>query len=246
MPAAGQLALLDVPPVPQHPARWSEPLLDVLRRVVPRGLVVDPMGGVGTLGRLGPEWTVATGDLEPEWARQAGRYNSCGVRWDARRLPLGTGTVPVIVTSPAYGNRYADAYAPPDYGTPDARRSHGTRRTYRLALGRDLSPGNGGGLPWGARYRDLHAACCREYARVLRPGGLLFVNVKDFYERESLRRVTAWWWKTLQAAGLHGPEAVWTVPLRGDQNTARRRAAGSPTVDAETIARFRAAGGEAE
>src|SRR3990167_127147 len=93
-----------------HPAKWSKPLLIALQSIVPPGLVVDPFGGVGSLALLGPRWRVLCGYLEPEWIGQAWKYGATGLRWDATRLPLASGSVPAVITSPAYGNRLADAH----------------------------------------------------------------------------------------------------------------------------------------
>jgi hypothetical protein len=46
-------------------------------------------------------------------------------------------------------------------------------------LGRPLTPGNSGALQWGEEYRALHVAVWTECRRVLKPGGIFVLNVKD-------------------------------------------------------------------
>jgi hypothetical protein len=43
-----------------------------------------------------------------------------------------------------------------------------------------------------ADYRDLHLAAWREAERVLRPGGVFILNMKDHYRDGLLQPVTAW------------------------------------------------------
>lgn len=213
-----------------HPAAWSLPLIAALREIIPPGVVVDPFGGTGRLGILGSRWRVLCGDIEPEWIGQAWRYGVKGLRWDATALPLTSGSVPAVVTSPAYGNRLADTYA----YDPKARRSDGTRRSYRGCLARPLSKGSGAGLQWGDDYRAMHALALREFVRVLRLGGLLAINMKDHIRGGTLQRVCDWWAEAMTEAGIEVRERR-RVALAGDQNLARARAAGRLVVEHEEL-----------
>jgi len=212
-----------------HPAKWSKPLLIALQSIVPPGLVVDPFGGVGSLALLGPRWRVLCGDLEPEWIGQAWKYGATGLRWDATRLPLASGSVPAVITSPAYGNRLADAYE-----FDGSKASDSVRRSYRGHLQRDLSAGSGAGLQWGPEYRDLHRRSLAEFRRVLAPGGLLVINMKDHPRNGAIQKVCDWWAAAMADAGFRVSERI-KVALKGDQNTARERAAGRPVVDHEEL-----------
>ena len=232
MPTLDLFAPAAAPEPRPHPAAWSLPLLDALREIVPPGIVVDPFGGTGKLALLGQRWRVLCGDLEPEWVGQAWRYGAKGLRWDATALPLASGSVPAVVTSPAYGNRLADAYA---YDPCDAgRRSDGTRRSYRGFLGRPLSEGSGAGLQWGDAYRALHERALREFVRVLAPGGMLVVNMKDHVRGGRLQRVCDWWAEALRTAGAR-VTCRKNIVLAGDQNLARARAQGRLVIDHEEL-----------
>ncbi len=123
-------------------------------------------------------------EIEPEWAAL-----SSGIRvGNALALDLPTASVDAVVTSPAYGNRMADHHNARD-GSP--------RHTYRHALGRPLHPQNAGALQWGPgkagdAYRAFHARAWREARRVLRPGGLLILNLKNHIRVGCEQDVTFW------------------------------------------------------
>lgn len=175
-----------------HPAKFNAALLAELARLIwleahrlrraRRPVrVLDPFGGTGRLQWCagGPVHVVA-GDLEAEWLGQAPGDT---VRADACRAPFADGTFDVIATSPTYGNRMADTY--------DGR--DGSRRhTYRIDLGRMPTGGSSAVLQWGDDYRDLHRAAWLEALRLLRPGGLLIVNVKDHRRRGEWQQVPQW------------------------------------------------------
>lgn len=233
----------------QHPAKWSEPVLRQIGRLVKdeaarieRPLeVLDPFAGVG-LARLrdalGPAAETVTGvDLEPEWAATD---VGCIVG-DATDLPSDwTGRFDVVATSPTYGNRMADLY--------DGR--DGSRRmTYRLCLGRPPSDGSSAGLQWGEEYRELHVRAIAEWERILRPalpgievGGLALLNTSNHVRGGDLQLVTEWFVGTLAQRGwrLLGAVPVPTSRYGMGANrdardafemiTAARPPAGAPTL----------------
>jgi hypothetical protein len=98
------------------------------------------------------------------------------------------------------------------------------RVSYRHTLGRPLSTGNSGALQWGDAYRALHRAAWAEVVRVLRPGALVLVNVKDHIRRGRLVPVAAWHWETLEALGcvVEAVDPVHTPGLRLGANRAAR------------------------
>lgn len=185
-----------------HPAKFNAALLAELARILWLEAhrhrrrrtplrVLDPFAGTGRLQWCagGPVHVVAT-DLEPEWLTQAPGDTACA---DALRLPFADDTFDVVATSPTYGNRMADTY--------DGR--DGSRRhTYRIDLGRMPTDGSTAVLQWGDRYRELHLAAWLEVARVLRPGGLLVVNVKDHQRRGDWQGVPAWHVDAMRRCGF--------------------------------------------
>lgn len=201
----------DCTPAPKHPAKWSEPILDVIRahveaerEAVGRDLVVlDPFCGVGMprlANALGEQTTLVGVELEPEWAIGG------AVVANAVALPCRPASVDVLATSPAYGNRMADAHnavercrscagdgfvreqRAPDYPRKPCEKCAGTgrrdyvRNTYRHTLGRKPSDGSAAVLRWGPKYRRLHEAAWRAANDALRPGALVLVNVKNHTE----------------------------------------------------------------
>lgn len=129
--AAGRKATAKAKPLAlrpeDHPAQWSEPVLDAIVDVlVDLGEVdfeaLDPYCGVG-LGRLHDKLAKffdedggLTGvELEREWAkRRAGMPVGCQiVKGDATNLPAGwSDHFGFVITSPCYGNRMADCHEP--------------------------------------------------------------------------------------------------------------------------------------
>ena len=107
-------------------------------------------------------------------------------RFGAERF--GDATFDAICTSPTYGNRMADHHN---------ARDASPRHTYRHVLGRPLTRGNSGALQWGdgiagEEYRALHVAVWTECRRVLKPGGIFVLNVKDHIRGGVLQEVTKW------------------------------------------------------
>lgn len=181
--------------IPPHPATYPIAVMDIFRELIPGGSrVLDPFAGVGTIHELRPECTTSGIEIEPEWAA-ASPHTLVG---DSRVVMAGipAGTFDVVATSPAYGNRLADAF----YAATDAH----ARRSYALDLGRPLSDGSGAGCEFDTdgEYEELHEAVWSLAAKVLRPGGLLLLNCKDFQRDGKVVPVTGWHVATLAALGL--------------------------------------------
>lgn len=207
-----------------HPAKFSTEILDVLRPLMERlpGPILDPFAGTGRIHELGRTDTIGV-EIEPEWAEQHER-TLCG---DSRRLTtlFERYSIGSIVTSPAYGNRMADSYD----GRDGSRRS-----TYRIALGRPLTDGNGAGLHFGDDYRELHRVVWREAFAVLRTGGELVVNVSDFIRNGDVVPVVEWHRETILAIGFELVETM-TIPTRRMGHGANREL----RVPGERLLRFR-------
>jgi len=199
-----------------HPATFTPAVLDVIRDVLlaERELqgreleVLDPFAGTGGIHALDVLDGINTYglELEPEWA---GQHPDTMVG-DATDIPDPDNTFDAVATSPAYGNRMADAY--------DGR-DGSTRRTYRLALGRPLTEGSGAGLQFhnsrrGDGYRDLHAKAIAEMVRVVKPGGLIVVNMKNHIRGGYLQLAVEWWLQKLLEHGCAIVE-IRRVPVTG-------------------------------
>lgn len=215
-----------------HPARYSPELLpvfaDLLRSTVGTGaMVLDPFAGTGRIHELHPEFDTHGIELEPEWAALHPRTQV----GDALALPFDNASMDAIVTSPTYGNRLADSHNASD---PDRRRS------YTHDLGRDLTAGSSGAMHWrnggdgSAQYRQLHLDAWREAERVLRPGGVFILNMKDHYRDALLQPVTAWHTWALGFVGSLEYVDSRTVPTRD-----LRQGANGELRSMETVHLFR-------
>ena len=171
-----------------HPARYSEPLIPVFAEIIADNYgtdpvdILDPFAGTGKIHRLNDMhdyWNTVGIELEPEWAHLHPRTQV----GNALALPFADCSFDVICTSPTYGNRLADKHHAAD--------AH-LRRSYTHDLGRQLSDDNSGGMQWGAGYRDFHIEAWEEAARVLRPGGLFILNIKDHVRDGQLQYVPQW------------------------------------------------------
>lgn len=217
--------------------------------------VLDPFAGTGRVHRLhtpGFIETVGT-EIEPEWAALSERT----IVADARSLPFDPASFGAVATSPCYGNRMADTYdgrgkcqacdgrgwvvEGQDWGNPageqvqcarcdGAGRDRSRRHTYTIALGRPLTDGNAGAMQWGERYRELHEAAVLEWRRVVRPGGLVLVNMSNHIRAGVEQPVVEWWVGALAAAGF-GLVAVQPIETRRQRHGAN----GNLRVDGERL-----------
>jgi SAM-dependent methyltransferase len=197
-----------------HPAKFTPSILEALQHAVTletqaRGrplLALDPFAGTGLVHTLEGVTTWGV-EIEPEWAVHHPRT----IVGDATRLPFPADTFDLLVTSPTYGNRMADLY--------DGR--DGTRRyTYRLSLGRRPHHRNTAAMQWGTGYWHTHWAAWVECRRVLKPGGLIVLNVSDSIRGKELIHVVAWHrarWQELGAT-LEDDLVVHTPRMRHGAN----------------------------
>lgn len=221
-----------------HYAKYSDVLLPLFWQIIQEHRahsILDPMAGVGKIGMLrdfGFLGRIVAQDIEAEWAEQATDYDpNIEIRvCDAADMTWAKdGEFDAIVTSPTYGNRMADHHEAKD----------GSRRyRYRDALGRPLHPNNTGRMQWGKRYRETHERIWAESIRVLRPGGILVVNVKNHIRAGRLVRVSQWHADELTNQGLTqiARHRVDTPGLRNGSNAELR-------VDGEDVWVFQKGGG---
>lgn len=95
------------------------------------------------------------------------------------------------------------------------------RSTYATSLGRKVSDGSGAGLQWGAAYRAFHVEAWREAARVLKPGGVLMLNISDHVRNDTLQGVSIWHATVIARLGMTLVESV-GIPTRRMKHGANR------------------------
>ena len=181
----------------RHMTRYNPGIITAVQnRVGNSKMILDPMAG--TLQRLSclekPDrgyhlvWGV---ELEQEWVD--GYPHERLMQGDAKDLPFGDQFFDAIVVSPAYGNRDSDRTG--EWWDND------DRKTYAGALGRNVSEGSGC-VPYGDDYRYLHTLAWCESTRVLKAGGLFFLNIKNFIKQGAIVRVSQWHRSILRQIGL--------------------------------------------
>jgi DNA modification methylase len=221
-----------------HPATFNKKILAAIRRLLtglPSGsFVLDPFCGEGNVSKLGDQWTYFGIEIEEEWAQSARQRGVSAVTGDSTNRDIyDEGSIDAIVSSPTYGNRLADNYAP---DMTDGK--HGMRRTYRIYLERPLTEGNTGGMQWGEKYRRTHEDVLRNCYYWLKPGGPLVWNVKAHVRNGKVIDVPAWFERTLTGIGFVLMDKLY-VPVKGDQNTATMRSLGVDLMDHEVVFLFR-------
>ena len=222
-------------PNPAHPAPYSAAVLEVFQSLIDREggrlghspSVIDVMAGVGRIHSLQRCTTVGV-ELEPEWAA-CHHLTEVG---DALALRFEDGSFDAVMVSPVYPNRMTDHHDAQDTHKACAGQGcnacAGTglspRKTYRAQLGRMPSEGSSATMGWGEPYREFCKAQIAEMHRVVRPGGLVAVNMSNHIRAERVVPVVEWWIGALADGGLflEAAFAVKTPRMRKGQNYAAR------------------------
>jgi hypothetical protein len=195
----------DIAPNPEHPAKFSEPILNQLRAVVQaeaarlgrQPVLLDSMCGTGRIHQLRPHAHTVGVELEPEWA-------ACHPEtWVGNALDLPaewTNYFDIWMSSVVYPNRMTDHHDAKDKckkcaGEGKLRRGStlvectlckgrglSPRKNYRTSLGRMPSEDSSAVLGWGDRYKDHSRRALAEAIRVVDDGGLVVVNVSNHYK----------------------------------------------------------------
>lgn len=201
-----------------HPAKYHDRLLVVFARLLNKWeakSVLDPMAGTCKIAQVrehGWNGRIVCNEIEPEWALQGEGLVEIHIGDAAHMDWAQDNEFDAIITSPTYGNRMADHHDAKD----------GSRRyTYKHMLGRDLHPENTGQMQWGDQYRRKHEEIWKECIRVLKPGGLLVVVVKDHIRNGKRQHVSLWHVATLRRLGCRYVGRL-KVDLPGMRNGANR------------------------
>lgn len=189
-----------IEPIYDHPAKFNVAFLPLFAGLLAHSeVVLDPMAGVGRIGRIkeyGWRGWVICNEIEPEWAeacRRAPGVDEVHVGDAANMDWAADGSIPAVCTSPTYGNRMADHHNARD----------GSKRfTYRHTLGRRLHPENTGQMHFGLAYRQKHLAIWAEIRRVMSNRGLLILNISDFMRAGKVVPVSDWHVQTLESLGF--------------------------------------------
>jgi len=257
-------------PREKHPAVFSDAILAEMADLLvlldwPGSSVLDPFAGKGRVHAL-PQLvreecferaiarrqvkTVGV-EIEAEWA--ACSAFGATLVGDSTQLPRSwSRRFGAVVTSPCYGNRFADHHdnrdackrcggvgsiaVDPDPCAPIGSASTiagirtcptckgeklSSRRSYTHDLGHALTDNNAGAMHYGPAYRELHRAVWLEVARVVKPGGLFLLNVKDFIRDGRRVRVSEWHRRTVIKCGFVQESTV-LIPQRGLRHGANR------------------------
>ena len=233
------------PGAAKHPAPYTDALLPIFAELLLKShchsvavgpgpaKILDPFAGTGKIARLRswlPQAEFYGYEIEPEWADTGPRG----------RLHLHHRRQPADALPRRHVRRHLHQ---PDLRQPHGRSSRGARRQPaphlppRARPAADTRELRGAAMGrWHRRreYRALHVAVWTECRRVLKPGGIFVLNVKDHIRGGVLQEVTNWHAVTLLMLGFVCTRRV-HVPCPGQRHGAN----GHLRVDYESVLQFR-------
>ena len=163
-----------------HPAKYSNSLMQPMSDILLAHncvTVLDPFAGTGKIHTLPFDtWGL---EIEPEWATM----HPNTIVGDALNMPFKDSMFDAVCTSPTYGNRMADSHTATDASK---------RITYTHRLGRKLSANNSGSLQWGEKYKEFHRKAWAECIRVVKPCGVVIINISNHIRNGYEVDVTNW------------------------------------------------------
>jgi len=182
----------------KHPAKFNDKFIPIFAELLKhRENVLDPFAGTGKLALIksyGFKGKIVCNEIEPEYSKSLiypvdewHTGDSANMKW------AENSSFDAICTSPTYGNRMADHF--------DAK-DKSKRITYRHVLGRPLNPDNTGRMQWGDNYRNKHVVVYAECRRVLKPQGLMIINISDHIRKGEIIPVTDWHKNTILNLGF--------------------------------------------
>ncbi len=203
----------------RHPAKYTDKFIPIFAEILEgKENVIDIFAGTCKIANIkdyGYNGKIYCNELEPEWAGQGlGKVNAITTE-DAEFLPYKDNFFEAVCTSPTYGNRMADSHNAKD----------GSRRnTYTHTLGRKLHEENTGKMQWGEKYKTKHTAIWKEVKRILKPKGVLILNISDHIRKGEIINVSDWHKETLLNLGfsLVKEIKVETPRLRYGENGIKR------------------------
>ena len=193
----------------RHPAKYNDAFIPIFAdKLSGRKNVLDIFAGTCKIANIkdyGFKGKIYCNEIEPEWAEMGlGKVDSVNVG-DAEHLPYKDDFFEAICTSPTYGNRMADHHEAKDGSK---------RNTYRHSIGRPLDEENTGRMQWGKKYKEKHKRVWAEAYRVLKPEGILILNIKNHIRKGEEMDVAGWQKEILLSIGFELVEDI-RVPVNG-------------------------------
>lgn len=203
----------------RHPAKYTNSFMPVFADILEDTRnVLDPFAGTGKIGLLkayGYKGQIYANEIEKEWLKD-NEFNCDVLSYeDAEYLYYPEAFFDAICTSPTYGNRMADHHICND----DSKRN-----TYTHCLGRQLTDGNTGKMQYGEQYRDKHDKIYCNLSKMIKPGGLFILNVKNHIRKGVEIDVTKFHIQTLTKHGFKLDKRLFmtTPSLRYGANANKR------------------------